>query len=139
MEERGRVTGCGGCGVAGGVGAAGVWGGVWAAPLLASATALRNPRRPVGLVGICCDCSMFRGVEVADFGGFAFLYEQSQKGRGGERGGLGRWRWGGSLVRFAAAATPIFETGDRLVNANWTNEANRSEEHTSELQSLRHL
>src|ERR1017187_2227422 len=124
MEERGRVTGCGGCGVAGGVGAAGVWGGVWAAPLLASATALRNPRRPVGLVGICCDCSMFRGVEVADFGALRFCTNKAKREEEAKEGRLGRWRWGGSLVRFAAAATPIFETGDRLGNANWTNEAN---------------
>jgi hypothetical protein len=67
---------------------------------------------------------MFWGVEVADFGGFAILYEQSQKGRGGERGAFGGVAMGGSLVRFAAAVTPIFETGGRLVNANWTNEAN---------------
>ena len=34
------------------------------------------------------------------------------------------WRWGGSLVRSGAPVTPILETGDRLVDVNWTNEAN---------------
>src|ERR1017187_1665957 len=96
MEERGRMTGCGGCGVADG---AGVCGGVCAAAApLARATALRNPRRPVDLVGICCECSMFRGVEAADLGGFTFLDEQRQKGRGGERGAFWavamRWLFG---------------------------------------------
>src|ERR1017187_1717185 len=87
MEERGRMTGFGGCGA--GVVCAGVCASAGARGTPAKATVLRNPRRPVDLVGICCECSMFRGVEVADFGGFTFLYEQSQKGRGGERGAFG--------------------------------------------------
>jgi hypothetical protein len=63
MEERGRVMGCGGWGVADGAGL--VWGGLWAGAnpegIPARATVLRNPRRPVGVVGICCECIIVRG------------------------------------------------------------------------------
>lgn len=72
MVERGGLAGWGG---ARGVGAAADPRG---AP--ASATVLRNPRRPVGVL-IWCECSIVQVVEVADFGGFAFLAERSQKGR----------------------------------------------------------
>jgi len=68
MEERGRVTGLGegALGAVGGADGAGGCGGVWAAAAAprgtpASATVLRNPRRPVGLVGICCECSIVQG------------------------------------------------------------------------------
>jgi hypothetical protein len=37
------------------------------------------------LIAIGIDCITFRRLEVADFGGFVFLTEQSQKGRQGER------------------------------------------------------
>src|ERR1017187_7131596 len=108
MEDRGRVTGCGGGGAAAGVDGAGVvLGGVCAAAdpkgEAASATDFRNPRRPVGLL-IWCECSIVRGAEVVGFGGFAFLSEQCQKGRKGE--GRGRksedrsqkTEWPGGLV-----------------------------------------
>src|ERR1039457_1033148 len=105
MEERGRMTGFGGCGAGGGC--AGVCASAGARGTPAKATVLRNPRRPV-LVSICCDCSMFRGVEVADFGGFAFLYEQSQKGRGGERGAFGAVAMGWLFGAFRRCGDPHF-------------------------------
>ena len=76
MDERGRMTGGGGCGAGGVVGAGAVGGGVWAAATpLASATVFRNARRPVDLFGIWCECSRVRRLEVAEFGGFAISTE----------------------------------------------------------------
>ena len=81
----------------------------------ASATVLRNPRRPVEVL-IWCECSIVRGVEVADLRGFAFLYEQSQKGRGGEGG-----REGPGVGTHAAGRSFGGAGGAKV---NWTNEAN---------------
>src|SRR5580658_2815832 len=82
MEERGRVTGLGGGGGAG----ARVCGGVCAAAAPprgtpASATVFRNPRRPVGVVDICCECIIVWGVEIAASGGVGML--------------VAGWCWGG--------------------------------------------
>src|ERR1022692_3519296 len=105
MEERGRMTGFGGSGA--GAVCAGVCASAGARGTPAKATVLRNPRRP-GLVSICGGCSMFRVVEVADFGGFAFLYEQSQKGRGGERGAFGAVAMGWLFGAFRRCGDPHF-------------------------------